>query len=86
MASFTCAVYSGTPEIISDTVDGFLFEAGNQDDLQQKLTYVLTRYMDLTQVRAAALKKASTKFSLQGMAENYNSILKSFVSSKNEVQ
>jgi glycosyltransferase involved in cell wall biosynthesis len=65
----------GTPEIIADKVDGFLFQTDNVDDLQSTLLSVITNYSALDQVRSAAREKVKVKFNIKTMISNYNNII-----------
>jgi glycosyltransferase involved in cell wall biosynthesis len=65
----------GTPEIITDKKDGFLFEPENQDDLADKLTYAIEHRNNLTALKQAARDKVKAKFSIGNMIEEYNKLL-----------
>lgn len=51
----------GFPEVITDGVNGFLFESENPDDLRIKIDYVLENYPDLDSIRENAYKMVRTK-------------------------
>lgn len=70
------SITGGSPEIITDEVDGYLFEAENQSALERKLVSILNQEYDLSIVKNMARKKAINKFSLATMAIKYNSIIK----------
>ena len=65
----------GTPEIILDHTDGFLFEADNTDHLYNKLSYAVENYTSLDHVRQAARRKVEEKFNILTMLKNYNAII-----------
>ena len=66
----------GTPEIITDKVDGYLFEADNVSALEQTLEFVLTRPLSTT-IAIAAREKVARQFGIDVMANNYNKVLQS---------
>ncbi len=66
----------GSPEIVSDNDDGFLFKAGDENDLYRKIDYIIREdYLILKQMQIRARKKAIEKFSIDKMKNNYNLIL-----------
>ncbi|GAB2700876.1 hypothetical protein GCM10027037_27290 [Mucilaginibacter koreensis] len=65
----------GTPEIITDQKDGFLFKVDKGDALKAQLNDVINRYHSLTAVRTEARKKADDKFNIQTMISKYNAII-----------
>lgn len=68
----------GSPEIISNEIDGFLFKAGDRDDLKSKLLYLIHNNENLSNVKKNARLKVRKLFSINTMVENYDSILSSF--------
>lgn len=66
----------GTPEIISDNCDGFLFEAEDKQGLLDKLTLAIKDCSKASIIGIAAREKVKRKFSIDIMAEQYNSILR----------
>jgi glycosyltransferase involved in cell wall biosynthesis len=66
----------GTPEIITNGTDGFLFEPENYQDLKEKLLHILNTYNALDAVRVSAVHKAATRFGINSMADHYNRIIK----------
>jgi glycosyltransferase involved in cell wall biosynthesis len=71
----TAANTGGTPEIIDDKNNGFLFAPENIDDLYNKLSDILNRYQSLDVIRKAARDKVIDKFNIVKMVDNYNKIL-----------
>jgi glycosyltransferase involved in cell wall biosynthesis len=67
----------GTPEIIDNGINGFLFEAGNSDDLAQKLAHAIDSYKACGQMRLNARTKVENVFNINLMVYNYNKILAS---------
>lgn len=65
----------GTPEIITDEKDGFLFQPGNLIQLTKVLRYIITNYKHLETVRLMARKKVAAYFSIDQMTSTYNSII-----------
>lgn len=65
----------GTPEIISNGVDGFLFPADSATALQAKLIEVLQNFGQLNEIRLMAREKVLRQFNLEVMVEQYNIIL-----------
>jgi glycosyltransferase involved in cell wall biosynthesis len=65
----------GTPEIITDKEDGFMFEPESISDLEQTLSMVIKRYDSLNLIRIAAREKIIKKFNISTMVETYNQIL-----------
>ena len=65
----------GTPEIIDDKVDGYLFEAENEAELERALEYVIVNYQAQDQLRTSARKKVIRKFNIFTMMEKYNEII-----------
>lgn len=67
----------GTPEIITDNKDGFLFETGSTSGLYEKLDYAISNYNSLSNIRTAARNKANQKFNITTMTKRYNEIIHS---------
>jgi glycosyltransferase involved in cell wall biosynthesis len=65
----------GTPEIITDEVDGYLFEADNELDLQERLTHVIQNFDQLDHIRKNARVKVLEQFNLTVMRRKYNQLL-----------
>ncbi|WP_295768807.1 glycosyltransferase family 4 protein [uncultured Mucilaginibacter sp.] len=65
----------GTPEIIDDCINGFLFEAENKVDLQKKLSYIINNYHQLVQIKLAARSQVINKFNIKNMIKQYNILL-----------
>jgi glycosyltransferase involved in cell wall biosynthesis len=65
----------GTPEIITDRYDGYLFEADNIDSLQKCLAGVLGTYNNLMPSRIAARETVKARFNIFNMAGHYNKLL-----------
>ena len=65
----------GTPEIIDDKKNGFLFAPENMDDLCNKLSDILSQYQSLGPIRKAARNKVIDKFNIVKMVDNYNKII-----------
>jgi glycosyltransferase involved in cell wall biosynthesis len=55
----------GIPEFIEHGVDGFLFEAGNSDELRRWIVRLSQRKRDLLKMGKAARRKAERLFSPQ---------------------
>ncbi|MGY4535822.1 glycosyltransferase involved in cell wall biosynthesis [Mucilaginibacter sp. UYNi724] len=68
----------GSPEIITDNTDGYLFEYNDQNALLKKLEYVIGNFSSLNHVREHAREKVFRKFNIDTMTDQYNSILSSF--------
>lgn len=69
----------GTPEIISDGVDGFLFEPGNSLDLVEKMRYCCGTSEALQKVRTQARTKVCEKFNINNMQKAYLRILSELI-------
>ncbi len=65
----------GTPEIIQDPIEGFLFEPDHVEDLFKKLDFVIRNMAQLNSVRKAAWEKVHTTFDIEKMVSKYNQIL-----------
>lgn len=65
----------GTPEIITDLVDGFLFPAEQQFELLAKLDDIISNYPVYGNVKKMARVKVKKHFNILKMVENYNHIL-----------
>ena len=71
----------GTPEIITDEKDGFLFDSEQQSDLEQKLSYVFEKHDVMDNIRSAARSKVIEKFNISIMIDTYNKILNGHINS-----
>jgi len=76
------SVTGGTPEIISDNVDGYLFEAENGDKLKEHALFIIKEYNNLSTLKIAARKKVETKFNIWGMIKEYNEFLDTHIKNK----
>jgi glycosyltransferase involved in cell wall biosynthesis len=65
----------GSPEILTDQYDGFLFTPDDEEDLFDKLSYVLNNFHSLYDIRKCARAKVEEKFNIVTMANNYNQLL-----------
>ncbi|WP_428331688.1 glycosyltransferase family 4 protein [Mucilaginibacter sp.] len=65
----------GTPEIINNQIDGFLFTPDSSPALVQTLKAVIDDFNSLDYVRKAARKKVKVKFNVQIMAKTYNELI-----------
>ena len=69
----------GTPELVTDGVDGFLFEAGNAGQLEEKLNFVLSGGENLSNIRAAARRKVCEQFSLSNMIRQHEAVYQEMI-------
>lgn len=67
----------GTPEIITDEVDGFLFPADQQFELLAKLDDIISNYQVYGNVKKMAREKVKKQFNILKMTADYNHILHS---------
>jgi glycosyltransferase involved in cell wall biosynthesis len=65
----------GTPEIITDQVDGLLFTPEDEDDLFSKLEYAVTHFNELIDIRKNARRKVLQCFNIEIMTKKYNELL-----------
>jgi glycosyltransferase involved in cell wall biosynthesis len=65
----------GSPEIITDKVDGYLFDADNLPALQNALEYAFNNSSANDSIAVAARNKVAERFDIYGMTNNYNKIL-----------
>lgn len=65
----------GTPEIIDNAVNGYLFNPDNEEELYQVLKTIITNYQDQDHVIKNARLKVEDKFNINLMKENYNNAL-----------
>ncbi len=72
----------GTPEIITNMVDGFLFGAEQQDELHAKLHHILTNYNLLDDIKTTARKTVKRNFNILKMVEEYNEVIKRLTTTK----
>ncbi|MXV16701.1 glycosyltransferase family 4 protein [Hufsiella ginkgonis] len=64
----------GNPEIITDKLDGFLFETESEDDLLEKLSFCIANHVQLSPVKVAARRKVLEKFNVHEMADKYREL------------
>ena len=69
----------GTPEIITDNVDGYLFRADDNDDLLKILDYVLNNLGELQRIKVNAVKKVSNTFNIESTVKQYNEIISQLI-------
>ncbi len=67
----------GTPEIITDLVDGFLFPAEQQFELLAKLDDIISNYPVYGNIKKRAREKVNQQFNILKMKADYNQILNS---------
>lgn len=72
----------GIPEIVRDKVDGFLFTAGDPNDLAQKIKLFFSAENDQKQMRANARKRFLTTFEQKNVLKDQVSWLLSELASK----
>jgi glycosyltransferase involved in cell wall biosynthesis len=65
----------GSPEIITNKVDGYLFYADNLPALQNALEYAFNNSPANDSIAVAARNKVAERFDIYGMINNYNKIL-----------
>lgn len=65
----------GTPEIITDKQDGFLFEPENSVDIREKLSYIISNWSSMIPIQIAARGKVIKKFHIVQMINKYNNIV-----------
>jgi glycosyltransferase involved in cell wall biosynthesis len=65
----------GTPEIITNNIDGYLFEPENPAQLKIKLCHAIDNYKKLMALKTSARNKVKVKFNINGMIEHYNQLL-----------
>jgi glycosyltransferase involved in cell wall biosynthesis len=66
----------GTPEIIDDKINGYLFRSGDMEDLYQTLDAVFVNINTLKGVTVSAKEKVDERFNILDMAARYNVLLK----------
>ncbi len=69
----------GTPEIIFDKKDGFLFNPDDLESLTTTLDYVINNISNLNDIRYNARQKVIAKFSVEKMSIFYNNIIKNTI-------
>jgi glycosyltransferase involved in cell wall biosynthesis len=69
----------GTPEIITDGKDGFLFEPESVEALSEKITFVLNHFDEHEKIRSRARQKVMERFNIDVMLDKYNNILLSMI-------
>lgn len=65
----------GTPEIIEDGINGFMFKPDNIIELEKKLNYVLNNLSELKYIRYNARKRIVEKFKINNMVKSFNYIV-----------
>ncbi|RWY50196.1 glycosyltransferase family 4 protein [Mucilaginibacter gilvus] len=65
----------GSPEIVTDKKDGFLFNADNESALMDITAQVIDNWYNLTAMRAQASIAIKERFDIEIMASNYNGII-----------
>src|SRR5207237_10676882 len=66
----------GSPEIIENGIDGFLFDADEQDQLKSVLEKVVTLIEEgSSTIQKSARRKAEGKFNIHEMITDYNKIV-----------
>lgn len=65
----------GSPEIIDNNLNGFLFEAGNINSLKQVMKQILNNWQGLEGMRTEARALVEKRFNIQQMVTTYNTIL-----------
>lgn len=76
----------GTPEIVTDGVDGFLFKPEDEVSLLYKLEYVVANKNNLSHIQNNARAKVISRFNLETMVKEYNQLLVSLVPETKEQQ
>lgn len=69
----------GTKEIVTDEVDGFLFEPGNIEKLSATLNNVVDNYRQLVPIRSAARAKVMRTFNVEEMKFQYNRVIANLI-------
>jgi glycosyltransferase involved in cell wall biosynthesis len=72
----------GTPEIITDKEDGFIFKADDEESLEEALRFVMLNLYTLSTTVKKARKKVDAKFSIQKMIDTYNYLMTQSINSK----
>ena len=65
----------GTPEIVTEEVDGFLFKTEDMFDFEQKLNYIINNFDRLQNIQLRAREKVIAKFNIETMVKRYGQIL-----------
>lgn len=65
----------GTPEIIDDGIDGFVFKSDSTKELEEKLIYILKNFKDMKFIRSNAREKIVKKFNVKNMVDSFNKII-----------
>lgn len=65
----------GSPEIIDDKINGYLFKPDSPEDIYQILKDILLNITSLQKVQQNARIKVSKRFNILTMAERYNLLL-----------
>lgn len=64
----------GIPEIITDHVDGLLFEPGNADDLREKLAWMMTHPAQAVEMGRAGRLKVEQEFTIESYYDQLMSV------------
>ena len=70
------SITGGTPEIITDKINGFLYQADNEEALKTALSSAIANYANLKHIQQAARVTVIDKFNVLTMVDNYNKLLK----------
>ena len=65
----------GTPEIVTDGEDGFLFKTEDMHLFKQKLEYIINNFANMKNVKCNARAKVIAKFNISYMLNRYNNII-----------
>jgi len=65
----------GTPEIIDEGINGFMFSPDNLYELERKLIYIIENFNNLKFIQKNARKKIVEKFDINNMVQNFNNII-----------
>lgn len=71
----------GSSEIVDDGIDGFLFNAEDNLDLQLKIEHCLNNYSAMENIKKNARDKVKKRFNLEEMKVKYNKILEDLTAS-----
>lgn len=64
----------GTPEIINDGVNGLLYEDGNENDLANKMKYMIENEKSRTKMGKVARQEAKNKYMIETCVSNINEL------------
>ncbi|MBK1879499.1 glycosyltransferase family 4 protein [Pelagicoccus mobilis] len=62
---------NGVPEVVSENVNGFFYEAGDIEDLSSKIIYLLTNRDQFLQMRKASISQAREHPSFESLMHEY---------------